>query len=402
MRKAWAVMWAAYLASVAVVINQFKVPPVMDMLLKQLHIDLTFGGWLMSIFAVAGVILSLPAALILDKLGPRASGLIALICTFFGSILGAMAGNAAILLVSRTIEGIGLGLIAVVAPAIIAMWFPPAQRGLPMGIWASWVPMGSFLIFNLANPLQSSFGWRGVWWLGALVALIALVVYGIVVTSPPTIKKVSESQSLEGEIAGSYAAGFKSPAIWLLAIGFGTFGFANAGFTTWAPRFFTKVHGITIETANFYTSLAPMFSIISAVLAGWVIDKLKRPKTILIISAVVTCMFYGYAFLLGSAGLIVPWMILLGFVVGFYPTATFTLAPEAVSSPQLAGLAMAILNLVFNIGFMLGPPVVGTAVNKAHGDWTAGAIPITIILTIGILVCVGFDAINRKIRPNRI
>ena len=397
MRKAWIVMWAAYLASVAVVINQFKVPPVMDILLNQLQINLTFGGWLMSIFAVAGVILSLPAALILDKLGPRTAGMIALICTFLGSTLGAVAGNAAMLLLGRTVEGVGLGLIAVVAPAIIAMWFPPAQRGLPMGIWASWVPMGSFLIFNLANPLNSSFGWRGVWWFGSLVALIALVIYWIVVISPPTAAK-----SIHGPPAGkepeTYSAGFKSPAIWLLAIGFGAFGFANAGFATWIPRFFTQVHGIKTETANFYASLAPMVSIVSTIVAGWVIDRLKKPKSVLIISAILTCIVYGYSFMLGYAELIVPWMILTGFIVGFYPTATFTLAPEAVGSPALAGLAMAILNLVFNAGFMLGPPVVGAVVNSADGNWNAGAIPIIIVLMFGIGVCIWFAAIKRKIK----
>ncbi len=395
MGKSWAVMWAAYLASVAVVINQFKIPPVMDTLLSKLDINLTFGGWLMSIFAVAGVILSLPAALILDKLGPRAAGAIALTCTFFGSAVGAMSGSATMLLLGRIIEGVGLGLIAVVAPAVIAMWFPPAKRGLPMGIWASWVPMGSFLIFNLANPLKSAFGWRGVWWFGSLVTLVTLVVYWSIVTSPTTAAK-SVHKPPPGKYQGTYSAGFKSPAIWLLAIGFGAFGFANAGFTTWAPSFFKEVHGIKTDTANFYVSLAPMISIVSTIVAGWVIDRIKKPKSILVISAVLTCIVYGYAFMLGSEKLVVPWMILTGFIVGFYPTTTFTLAPEAVGSPLLAGLAMAILNLVFNVGFMLGPPVVGAVVNSAHGNWSVGAIPIVIVLMIGIAVSAVFAALNRK------
>ncbi|EHQ89057.1 arabinose efflux permease family protein [Desulfosporosinus youngiae DSM 17734] len=395
MRKAWAVMWAVYLASVAVVINQFKVPPVMDMLLDQLQIDLTLGGWLMSVFAVAGVVLSLPAALILDRLGPKSGGMIALICTIIGSTLGAVAESAAMLLLGRTIEGIGLGLIAVVAPAVIAMWFPPAQRGLPMGIWASWVPLGSFLIFNLANPLKSAYNWQGVWWFGSLAALVALVVYWGVVTSPGD-SKADTQKAVEENPQVSYAAGFKSPAIWLLALGFGAFGFANAGFTTWAPRFFTDVHGIPPGTANFYTSISPMCSILTTVLAGWAIDYFKKPKAILLISAVFTLIFYGYAFLIGSASLILPWMILTGLIVGFYPTATFTLAPEAVCSPRLAGLAMAILNLLFNAGFMLGPPVVGFVVNNAQGNWGTASIPIAILLTAAIAASLGFAAVSRK------
>ena len=58
-------MLAAYLAGVAVALNQSKVPPVMQVLLQSLHMDPATGGWLMSAFAVAGIILGLPAAFVL-------------------------------------------------------------------------------------------------------------------------------------------------------------------------------------------------------------------------------------------------------------------------------------------------------------------------------------------------
>ena len=145
-RKAWAVMLAAYLAGVAIALNQSKVPPAMQVLLQSLHMDMTTGGWLMSAFAVAGIVLGIPAAFVLAKLGPKLSGLIALGCTFVGSIVGALATGPAILLSGRVIEGIGLGLITVIAPAVISMWFPPEKRGTPMGIWASWVPVGGFIL----------------------------------------------------------------------------------------------------------------------------------------------------------------------------------------------------------------------------------------------------------------
>src|SRR5512147_1768963 len=116
-RKAWAVMLAAYLAGVAIALNQSKVPPVMSALMSDLHIDAVTGGWLMSAFAVAGIVLGIPSALVLGKLGPKLSGMIALSCTLLGSIIGAVANSAPLLLAGRAIEGVGLGLIAVVAPA---------------------------------------------------------------------------------------------------------------------------------------------------------------------------------------------------------------------------------------------------------------------------------------------
>src|SRR5512134_3905855 len=128
-RKAWAAMLAVYLAGVAVALNLSKVPPVMQVLIEQLNVDTTTGGWLMSAFAVAGLILGLPAAVMLGRWGPKISGMIALGCTILGSTLGALATGPAGLLAGRAVEGVGMGLITVVAPAVISMWFPPEQRG---------------------------------------------------------------------------------------------------------------------------------------------------------------------------------------------------------------------------------------------------------------------------------
>src|SRR5512137_1171588 len=96
-RKAWLVMLAAYFAGAAIALNQFKVPPVMHVLLQSLHMDMATGGWLMSAFAVAGIVLGIPAAFVLAKLGPKVSGLIAIGCTLLGSIVGALATGAALL-----------------------------------------------------------------------------------------------------------------------------------------------------------------------------------------------------------------------------------------------------------------------------------------------------------------
>jgi MFS family permease len=156
-QRAWLVMLVAYLAGIAIALNLSKVPPVMPVLIQTLGLDLALGGWLMSSFAVAGVVLGIPAALLLGRLGAKGAGLLALGSTLLGSVIGALAAGPGLLLLSRAVEGIGMGLIAVVAPAVISLWFPPEARGTPMGVWASWVPVGGFLIYNLAGPLLKAF-----------------------------------------------------------------------------------------------------------------------------------------------------------------------------------------------------------------------------------------------------
>ncbi|MGB9522037.1 MAG: MFS transporter, partial [Anaerolineales bacterium] len=130
---AWIILAVVYFASIAAPLNQYKPPPIMPILMQQLHINLTEAGFLMSSIALTGMILALPGGVILQKYGSKKSGLLALGCLLVGTILGAIAQSFPLLAFSRIIEGIGAGLIGVVAPATLAQWFPADRLGVAMG-----------------------------------------------------------------------------------------------------------------------------------------------------------------------------------------------------------------------------------------------------------------------------
>lgn len=385
MKKAWWVMLACYFASVAITLNQFKVPPVMPTLMEELNVSMATGGWLMSIFAVAAVILAIPAAFLLARLGPKTSGLVAVGSTALGAIIGAFAPSAGILLFARVIEGVGLGLIGVIAPAIISMWFKPEERGLPMGIWATWVPVGSLVMYNIAAPLEGAFGWSSVWWFGAIIAIIAFIVYALVVTAPDEVAQ-AESPSLNiGET-------LRSVNTWLLALAFAGFNFSFIAFNTWGPSFLVETLKLGQASANFYISVT-FFSVIPAcVLAGWVLDRVSNRKIVLSISLLISAVVFIWAFNLGSVPVVLLYVIILGLIGGFAPTAVFTLAPETMARPELAGFAMGIINVGQNLGMLAGPPIVGAVV--AASGWGSGAYPLVIGAAVAFLA-----TLVLKIRP---
>jgi MFS family permease len=369
-RRAWLVMLAAYLAGVVVALNQFKVPPVMPTLLAALRMDTATGGWLMSSFAVAGILLGLPAALVFSRLGPRRSGLLALGCTVAGSAGGALAPSAAALLGARVIEGIGLGLIAVIAPAIISLWFAPEDRGRPMGLWATWVPVGSFAIYNLAGPLTAAFGWRSLWWLGAALGVLAFGLYAALVDAPPK----AAGTPRPGEPPPSAGEGLRTvlsrPAPALLALTFATFTFAGTAYSTWAPTYLTDTLRLTPEAASFTASLSMLAVIPSAQVAGWVLDRVRRRNVVLTLAVLAWGLLWVMAFRLASPAMAALFMLATGFVGAYIPTAVFTLAPETLPRPELAGWVIGLVSVGQNLGMFLGPPVMGAVI--AAGPWSAG------------------------------
>lgn len=357
---AWVILIIVFLASVAAPLNQNKVPPLMPVLMDAFEITLSQAGLLMSVFSVTGLILALPTGIILQKIGPKVTGLIALGSLIVGSALGAFSGSMGLMLTSRVIEGVGMGLIAVVAPAVIALWFPPAKQGTPMGIWATWVPVGSVIMLLLAPRLGLAAGWQSVWWLGAGFALVVFALYGFLLRMPaiPVESEISISQPPRLSTA------LANKDIWLLALAFGCFNFVFLPLTTYYPTFLSKVRGYTLTEASTIASISTFLILISAPLAGWLSDRIGSRKRVLTIPFLIVAVMMLLPFK------VVGWQIylfmsLLGLVAGAVPTATFAAAPEVMKNPQLAGLGLAVIMVGQNLGMFAAPVLFGKMVESS-------------------------------------
>jgi MFS family permease len=374
-------MVVVFIASIVVAANRFKIPPVLPVLMDDLHIGMVTGGWLMSVSSVAGILLPIPAALLLARLGLKLTGLIALGCAVAGAAIGAMAPGATTMLLGRTIEGVSVSLIAVLAPTTISLWFPPRERGLPMGIWAAWVPVGNVLMFNMAHPLMDAFGWRAVWWFGAIFSFVAFVLVGLVLVSPP---QTGSGESNAPSPPGDLGRMLLNPSAWLLAVAFGAFAFCLLGYNTWAPKFLTDALHIEPAAANAYASLMFLAAIPANILAGWLINRMKDRYKMLPTAFLITTLLYFWSFRLGSVSLVLPYMVALGFASNFIPTATFTLSPDTMPRIEYASPALAIVMIGSNVGAVAGPPVLGAVLST--GRWSAGSITLVIVMAMGTII----------------
>ncbi|MBK8901072.1 MAG: MFS transporter [Anaerolineaceae bacterium] len=366
---AWVILFAVFIASVAASLNQNKVPPLMPVLMQGFNITLSQAGLLMSVFSITGFVLALPTGFIIQRFGPKTTGLIALASLVIGAGLGAVSGSMSLLLASRIIEGVGMGLIAVVAPALIVLWFPREKQGSPMGIWATWVPLGSILMLLLAPRMSEAFGWALVWWFGAAFALVALLLFYMLLRLP------SAEPGLLAESAPPTPNLIQSLAnrdIWLLAFTFFCFNLVFFPLATYFPTFLTEVRGYSLTAAASVTSIFTAVILISAPLAGWLSDVIGSRKLVL------TLPFLLVAGLMVLPFQVVGWQIIaffavLGLIAGAVPTATFAAAPEVMQSPQLAGLGLAVIMLGQNLGMFVAPVLFGALVEAdgwvAAGHW---------------------------------
>jgi MFS family permease len=371
---AWVILLVVYLATLAAPLNQSKVPPLLPILIDSFHLNLSQAGMLMSVFAISGFILAIPAGITINMLGSKVIGLVALVTLSIGAVLGTESTTILQFLTSRLIEGVGFGLLAVVAPAIIAMWFPRHRRGFPLGIWATWVPVGRLLMLLIAPIIATSLDWQAVWWIGAGYTLFVLALFGLFIRRPPTL---ADNQG--GEKPAPWVKALANREIWLLGLVFCCFSFTLMSLGTFFPTFLSQVRGYSLTQASSIYSLQMVAVLISAPLAGRISDKIGSRKLVFSVPFLIIAVMMLLPFKVIGWQLF-TYMILLGLVIGAIPTATFAAASEVMSDSRLAGLAFGVVILGQNLGVIIGPVLFGNLVENI--GWTAAGycfIPVCIL-----------------------
>ena len=371
MRSPWFILIIILLASLAAPLNQFKVPPVMPLLMGAFGVSAAQAGLLMSLFAITGLFLAIPAGFIFQKLGYRLTGMIAILSLVIGAGWGAFSRGFDILLASRFVEGAGMSLMSVVAPAVIALWFSPESRGKAMGVWAVWVPLGSTIMFLLAPALAGRWNWPGVWWFGCFYAVLVGFLYLVFLKSKPGQPPDPKGEASSGRMPDhGLAKVLSNRDLWLTSFLFCCFNFVFIAFITWAPTFLHQVRGISMARAAFLVSLTTILTIIAYPTSGWVSDRIGTRKWVAVIPMVLMAPLFPLFFSAGETGFL-SLAVLVGFIGGFVPTGVFSGAVETVGDERLSGMAMAVIQIGQNAGMLLGPLVIAWVIESGGGWQTA-------------------------------
>lgn len=386
-RTAWAIVIIAFLGGLALASAQNKVPPVIDVVMLSFGIGETDAGWLTSVFTIMGMITAIPASYLLQRFGVKKIGVISLACCAIGCAIGAFCTEFWMLLLTRVIEGVGVGMIAVVGPAVIAMWFPAEKRGLPMGVWGSWMMASQTLLFFFGAGLATNWGWQGVWWFVFILCVIALVLYQWKVKEPDDdMPNYSEG---EGEDEIHFGEAFKSGSTWVLTLCGMCFCIACFGFATyislyWAEAFFDG----DMAQSNWWISVMYAIEVPVVIFLGWVMNhiKLGNRRFMGAIGFVLYAFIMWYCFRMDDPGMLLPFIIIYPFLEGAMPTAHWTLVASTAKKPEYSATSIGILNVGLNIGTLLGPPLTGFFIEN-YG-WAAATWPLVIVSVIGaILYC---------------
>lgn len=357
------IMLVIFISSVAAPLTQFKVPPMMQQLMQALDISLVTSAWLMSVFSLVGIILALPAGQITQRLGLKTTGLIALAALIIGSLVGILSTNAAIMLASRVIEGIGMCFLSVMAPAALTAWYPPEKRSLPMGIWATWVPIGTILMYNIAPALG---GWKSVWVFSLVFSAVAFVLM-LLLFRMPGEGEVAMPKATAAQSQAASKSPYMNKYIWMLAFSFFIFNLMALAVNSFMPMFLKTVQNMSDAKASSTASILMIAAMIMAPVSGIMISKIKSYKKIMVSGFIIATVSTFFIFS-SSGAMLIALIVITGMMIGMVPTAIFSAVPEIMEHPSMAGIGMSIVAFGRYVGMFTGPVVAGAVIQNYGWD----------------------------------
>ena len=299
---------------------------------------------------------SLAAGFIGDKLGRRFTYQINLVIFGLASFAAAFAPDITTLNWCRFVQGLGLGAEIVVGYSTLTEFVPPKSRGKWLAFMVFVVVSGFPITVLLGNLVIPAFGWRPMFVIAGVGALIVWYLRKNLPESPRWLEsqgRTAEAEALMAQIEKE-APGAESIPLPPTVAPVRNLGFASlftpaylpriivgsvvlvsintliAGFVLWLPTFFVA-QGLTITRSLAYTLVIAIGSLVGCALGAYLADTVGR-KPAIIGSSLATIVFgaiYPYTSasptLLLSVGflLIVSIYVQTAMLFGVYSTELF-------------------------------------------------------------------------------
>jgi EmrB/QacA subfamily drug resistance transporter len=169
--------WVLGLTSIAyfmVVLDSLVVVTALPRMQRNLHTDLTALQWTVNSYGIAFAAGIITAAALGDRFGRRRVFTLGLALFTLSSAACALAPNAAALIVSRTVQGLGAATVLPLSLTILTTAFPPQRRGLIVGIYGGLAGLAVAAGPLVGGAVTESLNWQWIFWLNVPIGLIAV------------------------------------------------------------------------------------------------------------------------------------------------------------------------------------------------------------------------------------
>jgi len=133
-------------------------------------------GDITTLSQLAGICGMSLSAWFINKIGTRKTIILGSISMIISLIFTSYVENLSLIAALQFISGFGRGILYTVTITLILISFEESSRGLAMGAYQAYYAIGMFLGPALSGLIVNSFGINAIFWLSALITLLALII----------------------------------------------------------------------------------------------------------------------------------------------------------------------------------------------------------------------------------
>jgi NNP family nitrate/nitrite transporter-like MFS transporter len=355
---------------------------------KDFHLDPAQKGLMVAIPVLAGAVLRLVNGVLVDRIGPKKTGMVGQLIVLIGLVLAWFLG------IHNYHQVLALGLVLGVAGASFAValplasrWYPQEHQGLALGI-AGAGNSGTALAALFAPILAKTFGWQNVIGLAAIPLAVAFVVYMLLAKDAPeqpAPKKLAE-----------YLDVLKVPDAWwlmlLYAVTFGGF----VGLASSLTIYFNAEYGLSPVVAGFFTAACVFAGSFIRPVGGALADRFGGVRTLSFVFALAAAGLAVASFQMPSAYVALAVLMFSMLALGAGNGAVFQLAPQRFRKE--IGVMTGLIGMTGGVGGFYLASSLGMA-KKMTGSYQIGFLGFAALAVFALVALHSLKARWRAVWP---
>ena len=168
------VLWSSCLATLAVGANSTAIMAALPTMKVQLSLSPAGEQWAVNAYLVASAACTVLGGRVADRFGTRLASIAGFVLFIVASCIIAAAETQTALLTGRILQGLAASISVPCTLAAVNTSAAPERRAQAIGAWTGFLVLGFSIGPLLGGILTHTTGWRVIFWLNALLMLIAI------------------------------------------------------------------------------------------------------------------------------------------------------------------------------------------------------------------------------------
>jgi len=367
---------------------------------KDLHISASTSSLLGSLFFLGYFFFQIPGAHYAATKSAKKLVFWSLICWGVLAAATGVTNNVTLLIIIRFMLGVVESAVMPAMLIFLSRWFTKSERSRANAFLILGNPVTILWMSIVSGYLLNSFGWRWMFIIQGVPAIIWAFIWWILVEDQPSKVKwltTNEKQVLEDRLkqeqvglkaVKGYKEVFRSRIVILLSLQYALWSIGVYGFVMWLPSIIKSAPNIDIVTTGWYSSLPYVFAILGMLATSYFSDKTLNRKAFVWPFLLIASIAFYASYLVGPGNFWVSFVLLIIAGTAMYAPygPFFAIIPEIL--PQnVAGIAMALINSFGALGSFAGAYIVGR-LNADTGGYSASYIFMSVSLLLSSVITI--------------